>query len=61
MKLVKGGLAEKAGYKCELNIHTATRNDHINIRTGYPDPSEEKRHSLKELEDVRVSKKGNVY
>ena len=35
MRLVKGGLAEKAGLKCELNIHTATRNDHKSIGHNY--------------------------
>ena len=55
MRLIKGGLADKAGYKCELNIATATRNDHKSITNPY---SEDK---LKELEHVRVSKKGKVY
>ena len=61
MELVKGGLADKAGYKCELNVEVATRNDHINIRPGHPEPSEEKRRSLKGLENTRVAKKGKVY
>jgi hypothetical protein len=55
MRLIKDGLAEKAGMKCELNIVTATRNDHKNIGQSHD------KDKLKALENVRVSKKGKVY
>ncbi len=61
MKLIKGGLADKAGMKCELNIHTATRNDHIDIRTGYPDPFEERKRNLEKFNDAREMTGGNTY